>query len=97
MKVKLLTPVLLFTFSLGCASHTYTVKEDQKTTTTEKEMVTYTLAWFVPRYRNFDAYDLCASKKVNKIIMWDSGLDGLICGATFMLYCPKTVEVACHE
>ena len=97
MKIQLLTPILIFGFSLGCASHTYTVKENQKTIATQKETVTYTLAGFVPRYRNIDAYELCPSKKVNQVIMWDSGLDGFLCGITLMLYCPKTVEVSCHD
>ncbi|MBX3720203.1 MAG: hypothetical protein KF713_00040 [Turneriella sp.] len=84
-------------FSVNCVTHTYTVKPEQKTIDTKFTTVTYGFFRFYPRMAKLDAHEMCEGGKVSEVTLYDSGLDGLLCGITILMYCPKTVKVACYE
>lgn len=91
----LLTLLSLFT---GCFSHKYVVLESDKPRQPEIiELKIFTLLWFVPIETEISPERLCPGSRIRMINMYDSAMDGLVCGATLGLVCPHMVGVECEE
>lgn len=93
LHVTMLAPMLT-----GCFSHKYVVLESEKPRQEEIiELKSFAFAGFVPLETDLRPERLCPGSRIRMINMYDSGLDGLICGATVFVFCPHTVGVECEE
>jgi hypothetical protein len=57
----------------------------------------FSILWLVPIYTDISPESVCPGKKIRAINMYDSFLDGFICGASAAIICPATVGIQCTK
>ena len=89
---------LLMLGLLHCASHRYILSDAKPQGVEQIYIEHYFLMGFLPWKKVRTAKDYCPyTGSVYSINMYDSALDGAICGFTFFAYCPHTIAVRCAQ
>ena len=98
MKRKIIILLLAFAALSGCASHKYIVSDPA--TPHENEYRTwkvFVVLGLIPVDNDLNQRTVCPDRRIYSLNLYDSGLDGAICGLTLSIFCPHTVGIECTE
>lgn len=93
--------VLILAFSvMNCFSHRY-ILSNRTEASFEPERLHYEhffLLGLIPSEKVISADKYCAAgQSIYSVNLYDSMLDGFVCGGSFLLYCPHTIAVRCID
>lgn len=95
MKNIIIMTMLLMT---ACANHKYILYDSDKPNEKEDHIwKSFVVLGIIPVENDLNQKTVCPGQKIRSLNMYDSVFDGVICGATFLVFCPHTVGVECVD